>query len=155
MTRTVQIFLIFCFSLQSFPGFSQDLDHIRNQYQKANKEEATCKALIEMLRLKENEITSIELAYLGALQTIWANHVFNPISKLNTFKKGKKNIEQAIKQDSENTEIRFIRLSIQKNAPSLLGYNLNIKEDTEFIKNNRSQISSDVLQKNIDAILTD
>lgn len=48
------------------------------------------------------------MAYLGGLQTIWANHVFSPISKLNTFKEGKKNIEQAIKKEPENVELRFI-----------------------------------------------
>ncbi len=53
----------------------------------------------------------------------------------------------------DNIEIRFIRLSVQKNAPSFLGYNKNIKEDQLFIENNRREIRSPVLLKNIDKLL--
>jgi len=93
------------------------------------------------------------LAYLGGLQTIWANHVFSPISKLNTFKEGTKNIESAIKKEPNNVELRFIRLSIQKNISAFLGYKSNIKEDTQFIKDNRQQITSMDVQKNIGELL--
>ena len=93
------------------------------------------------------------MAYLGALQTIWANHTLNPLSKLSTFKKGKKNIEAAIKKEPNNAESRFIRLSVQKNAPKFLGYQSNIKEDVEFIKNNRSQIKSNILNQYIEPLL--
>ncbi len=79
----------------------------------------------------------------------------SPISKLNTFKEGKKNIEQAIKKEPENVELRFIRLSVQKNAPSFLGYKSNINEDAKFIKENRHQIRSEILQKNIGTLLKD
>lgn len=155
MLRTFPIFLIFCLSLLSTNGISQDLDHIRNQYQLAIKDEAACKALIEKLRIKEKEIQSVELAYLGTLETIWAKYVNNPFSKLKTFKKGKNKIEDAVKQSPNNVEILYLRLSVQKNAPSFLGYNSNIKEDTEFIKKNLHQIESAILQKHIEAILNE
>ncbi|MBB5440428.1 hypothetical protein HDC92_004129 [Pedobacter sp. AK017] len=107
--------------------------------------------IAELEKTKNNSAT--HLAYLGGLQTIWTNHVFSPISKLNTFKEGKKNIEQAIKNEPNNAELRFIRLSVQKNAPSFLGYKSSIDEDTEFIKKNKNQISSDILHKNIETLL--
>ncbi|SEH84225.1 hypothetical protein SAMN02927937_01722 [Paenimyroides aquimaris] len=130
------------------------LDTVRANYSKVVSDKELCEKMIaELAEAKNNSAT--HLAYLGALLTIWANHVFNPISKLNTFKEGKKNIEQAIKKEPANVELRFIRLSVQKNAPSFLGYKSNINEDTEFIKENRHQIGSEILKKNIEMLLID
>ena len=75
------------------------------------------------------------------------------MSKLTTFKKGKKNIELAISKEPENVEIRYIRFSVQKNAPSFLGYNNNLKEDRDFLVKNKKNINSDFLQKNIETLL--
>lgn len=128
------------------------LDEVRANYNKLVSEKELCEKMIaELTKTKNNSAT--HLAYLGGLQTIWANHVLSPISKLNTFKKGKNNIEEAIKKEPENVELRFIRLSVQKNAPSFLGYKSNIHEDVKFIKENRHQLGSDILQKNITTLL--
>ena len=108
--------------------------------------------MIEELELSKEKYV-IALAYLGAYQTIWANHVFNPLSKLATFKKGKNNIELAISKEPENVEIRYIRFSVQKNAPSFLGYNSHLKEDKDFLVKNKKNINSDLLQKNIETLL--
>ena len=142
--------LTFCLLVQ-FNVFAIELDYVRANYDKAVTDKKLCSQMIE--DLKEAEQTPLFLAYLGALQTIWANHIFSPISKLNTFNKGKKNIEQAIKKEPKNVELRFIRLSVQKNAPSFLGYYSNIKEDMQFIKNNRSGIKSEILNKHIEPLL--
>lgn len=140
------------FFLINFNG--TDLDVVRASYNKLVSDKALCeKMMAELTETKNNSAT--HLAYLGALQTIWANHVFSPVSKLGTFKEGKKNIEQAIKKEPDNVELRFIRLSVQKNAPSFLGYKSNINEDTEFIKENRHQNGSEILQKNIETLLKD
>jgi len=74
---------------------------------------------------------------------------------LKTFNSGKQNIDAALGLDPENVEIRFIRLSVQKNAPSFLGYNSNIKEDSDFIKKHRHLVTSVVLQKHIASVLKD
>ncbi|MEL1253526.1 hypothetical protein AAEO57_07065 [Flavobacterium sp. DGU38] len=131
---------------------STGLDEIRTNYNKAVSDKALCEKMITELSKTQNESTDY-LAYLGGFQAIWANHVFSPVSKLSTFNKGKKNIERAIKKEPDNAEYRFIRLSIQKNVPSILGYKSNIKEDTEFLKSNQNQIKSQILQKNIEALL--
>jgi len=133
---------------------TRGLNVVRANYNKLVSDKALCEKIIaELTETKNNSAT--HLAYLGGLQAIWANHVFSPISKLNTFKEGKKNIEQAIKKEPDNVELRFIRLSVQKNAPSFLGYKSNINEDTEFIKENSDQIRSDILQRNIEMLLKD
>lgn len=131
---------------------NSDLHEVRTSYSKAVLDKKLCKKMIEELELSK-EKSVIDLAYLGAYQTIWANHVFNPLSKLATFRKGKNNIELAISKEPENVEIRYIRFSVQKNAPSFLGYNNNLKEDKDFLVKNKKNINSDFLQKNIETLL--
>lgn len=131
---------------------NSDLNEVRASYSKAVLDKKLCKKMIEELELSK-EKSVIALAYLGAYQTIWANHVFNPLSKLATFKKGKNNIESAISKEPENVEIRYIRFSVQKNAPSFLGYNSHLKEDRDFLVKNKKNINSDLLQKNIEKLL--
>lgn len=128
------------------------LEVVRANYDKVISDKKMCIEMIAELEKRKNN-SPTHLVYLGGLQAVLANHVFNPISKLSTFNEGKKNIEQAIKNEPDNAELRFIRLSIQKNAPSFLGYRSSINEDTEFIKKNRNQISSDILLKNIETLL--
>lgn len=131
---------------------SYNLDLIRANYDKVFLDRELCEKMIDELDREKNN-SATYLGYLGGLQTIWANHVFSPISKWNTFKKGKGNIEQAIKIEPDNVELRFIRLSIQKNIPSFLGYKSNIDEDIEFIKKNRNQICIEILNNNIEMLL--
>ncbi|OJV51813.1 MAG: hypothetical protein BGO31_08450 [Bacteroidetes bacterium 43-16] len=117
-----------------------DLEYVRKSYEQAVKNEKLCSSLIEQLSGQTNNV--VYLGYLGAFQTIWANHTSNPLAKLNTFNKGKKHIEQAIKAAPDNVELRFIRLSIQVNCPDFLNYSSNIKEDKKFIKTNLHKIES-------------
>lgn len=130
------------------------LELIRSNYYKAVQDKELCEKMIaELTKTKDNSAT--HLAYLGSFQTISANHVFSPFNKLNNFKEGKGNLEKAVKKEPNNVEVRFLRLSVQKKAPSFLGYKANINEDTEFIKKNYHQIDSEVLQNYIQKLLKD
>lgn len=131
---------------------TSDLEGVRTNYSKLVADKSLCERMLDELS-QTQEQSATHRAYLGGVQSIWANHVFNPISKLQTFKEGKRNIERAIQMDPDNVEIRYIRLSVQKNAPSFLGYRANVMEDTEFIHKNRHQIKSEILQKNMDTLI--
>ena len=72
-------------------------------------------------------------AYNGLAIMRKAEYSFNPYSKLSYFKKGKTKVESAIKLKPSNAELRFIRLSIQSNIPSFLGYSSNISTDKNII----------------------
>lgn len=128
-----------------------DLEYIRNHYQQAVSNKKMCEAMIK--ELEKAPKNSVHLAYLGGLQSIWANHVGNPFSKLSTFKKGKTNIEKAVNNENDNVEIRLIRLSVQKNCPAFLGYSRNIKEDEQFIIKHKEQINSSSLIQLYDSVL--
>lgn len=149
-TLSLILFVFLCYSIYAVNAIN--LDVVRANYQKVVSDKVLCEITITQLEETKNH-SATHLGYLGGMQTIWANHVINPISKLNTFNTGKKNIEEAIKNAPDNVELRYIRLSVQKNAPSFLGYYANMKEDIEFIKKHRYQISSNVLKNNIDKLL--
>ena len=109
-----------------------------------------CQKMIDGVDAKKAD--PVYLAYLGALQAVWANHVMSPVSKLRTFNTGKDNIEKAVKLSSDNIEIRSLRLSIQKNVPWFLGYYEKIEEDQEYIKTNKSKIKSTSLLQFVNRI---
>ena len=128
------------------------IDDVRTNYPSMVNDKELCQKSITYLKTTANN-SALHLGYLGGLETIWANHVFSPIAKLKTFSKGKDNIEKAIKMAPTNAELRFIRLSIQQNIPSFLGYNQHMKEDIEFLKTHRSAIESKVIQEYLDDLL--
>lgn len=141
----MRIFCVLLCSLISV-GYSQELEDIRYNYSQAATNKLLCKEMIYKLR---NDREPIRIAYLGAFQTIWAKHTLNPFEKLKTFKEGKANIEESVAQSPSDTEIRFIRLSVQLNAPKFLGYSNNIEEDKKIIRYSGSDIKSETLQKMI------
>lgn len=130
---------------------SMDLETVRVNYEKAVSDKIICQLMIK--ELSTDTESAVHLAYLGAFQTIWAKHSSNPISKLQTFKKGKRNIEDAVMSKPNNIEIRLLRLSVQSNCPSFLGYRKNIEEDKKFIRSNNKNITSAFLKELI-AVLT-
>lgn len=137
--------------LTSIKSIAINLDYIRSNYEKAVSDKSICEAMIN--ELEQSKLNNVQLAYLGGLQTIWANHTNNPLSKLNTFKKGKANIAKAIKSEKSNVEIRFVRLSIQKNCPKFLGYSENIVEDEHYLKAHFEKVKSENLKKMMNKIL--
>jgi hypothetical protein len=148
MSSFKKIALFFFLSLGLvFKAHSMDLEVIRGNYLKAVSNKEICRSMIS--QLSTTEINTIQLAYLGAFQTIWAKHTANPFAKLKTFNKGKKNIELAVRTAPSELEVRLIRLSIQKNSPSFLGYNDHIAEDTRVITANNKHINSALLKKMI------
>ena len=148
MKRLIFAFFIFvCTLFQSLQVDAMELELLRTSYAKAPIDKKVCKQLIDQLEsLKKSPV---QLGYLGACRAIWASHTFNPISKLSSFNRGKKEIESAIQADPNNVELRFIRLSIQKHSPSFLGYAKNIEADTKFIQANKNSIISVQLKKMI------
>ncbi|MPT36245.1 MAG: hypothetical protein E2604_14450 [Flavobacterium sp.] len=130
---------------------NKELDSIRVNYTKAVSDKKLCKTMLTQLQTKNGN--SVYLAYRGAFKTIWASHPINPIVKLNAFNKGKKDIENAVKESPDNVEIRFIRLSIQQNCPSFLGYNNEIEQDLQFIHANKNSITSIPLKNMIATVL--
>lgn len=85
-----------------------------------------------LTRLKETTIPE-KAAYEGALLMKKAGLVKKPKDKLSLFKSGRIKLEAIIKGNDDNIEYRFLRLMIQENAPKIVRYKSDIKQDTELI----------------------
>jgi hypothetical protein len=150
--RFMNVLILFFISICTFfNARGMDLEKIRINYEKAVSDKKICQAMIEKLSTSTED--AIHIAYLGAFQTIWAKHVVNPISKLSTFKKGKRNIEEAVKSKPDNVEIRFVRLSVQANCPSFLGYSGKINEDKKMVQVGIQNTKSAILKKMMEALI--
>ena len=92
----------------------------------------------ELIDKELNQLKDLEFpnkgAYVGALSMMKASFPATPSRKLNLFKSGHKQLEAAIRQDSLNAELRFLRLMIQENAPGFLGYKSDLQKDSAYIR---------------------
>ena len=143
--------LIISFLLLIQGVYANSIEIVRDNYANAINDKNICAEMIEYLQNNKSE--TLNLAYLGAYQAVMANHVINPISKLKYFNQGKENLEKAIAKANTNAEMRYLRLSIQKNIPKFLKYSAHIQEDTEYISKHRNMIKSNVVIRNIDNLL--
>jgi len=130
--------------LPIFYSAQYGIKEARLSYELAVNSAEICNTQISKLKTSSDPT---EIGYLGAYQAIQAKHVVNPIKKLSTFKTGKKNLEKAISIDPDNLELRLLRLSIQKNTPSILNYKTSIKLDEEMLYDNWVRIVDITLKK--------
>lgn len=140
----VVAFYISC-SLTFFITASTKLEQVRLLYEQAPVHKASCEALISLLQ-SYDEKNPLFLGYKGCAHMIMAKHVPGPFSKLSYFRKGRNMLEKAIQADSLNTELRFLRYTIQTNTPALLGYGGKIKTDRAFLLNNLEHVDDSSLR---------
>lgn len=138
----------FCFIILFLLSGSQALF---SQETKADKSGFYKAVSSDNLTLIENELTSINKssfsekeAYRGTLLMKKSGLVSKAGDKLAFFKEGRNMLENAIKNDVTNAEFRFLRLIIQENAPSFLGYKDNLNEDSNFINQNLASLSAEI-----------
>lgn len=111
------------------------LDMARDVFFNKWGEECAAKGLYQSFKgLEMSEMSPLLLAYRGVARASMAECAFFPLTKLSYFNEGKAELEDAIKRDPDNVEIRFIRFAMQTNIPSLLMYD-DIVEDKTFILN--------------------
>lgn len=143
------IFLLL-FLISGYTVFSQtvSVDALRREYEHAFKDSAACSKLYKKIIKSENS-DNTTTAYRGAIATAMANHSQNKKDKLNLFNSGKKLLEQSVTADNTNIEIRFLRFTVQSNAPKVLGYNKQIESDKAFILNNYSSVTNIAIKQMI------
>lgn len=86
-----------------------------------------------LTQLNATTTTTITRAYRGALMMKKSNYIKGASKKIELFKAGSQLLDAAIQQDPSNAEYRFIRLTIQENAPKILRYNKNMEEDKRIL----------------------
>lgn len=136
----------------SFLAVDNDIKHVRELYAKAAYTEDATNQLINYLSDKK-ELSPLLLGYKGSATALLAKYSINPYRKVKYFNAGVAVVEKAIKKEPSNFELRYIRFSIQTNAPGFLGYYDNIASDKSFLLKGISAISDQDLKKNVTAFL--
>lgn len=90
-------------------------------------------SLIEISSTSTSTPAPVKKAYSAAAEMSLAQYKLSPMSKVATFNAGKKKLEEAITSDTTNIECRYIRYTVQDNAPGFLGYNKNKTADRFFL----------------------
>lgn len=138
------------FILMSFTSSQLPLIEIRNAYEKSVSNEQTAVNLLAYLKTSNNPTF---IGYKGAVTIVMAKHVMSPYKKLNYFDTGKGILEQAIQKEPLNVELRFIRFSIQCNAPKFLDYHSNIYADKVLLLKEIKVIKDVDLKKRVTKFL--
>ena len=130
--------LFILFSSLPFMNLSVDIDNYYTVF--SGKSIQNINQLIT--ELEQQEHTTINKAYKGALLAKKADFEDSVTKKIKTFKIGVQLLEIEIKKFPKETEFRFLRLCIQENCPKILKYNKNLDEDAKIITNNFSKLTN-------------
>ena len=124
---------LFLFVGLSFVVLASDISEIRADYRDAANNQEKAEKLYAEFNSSIEIDDELVVGYKGATVTLMAKYAKEVKVKTTYFKEGKKLIEQAIAAAPESVELRYIRLSVQENAPKVVRYKKEIPEDKQFI----------------------
>lgn len=125
------------------------LHDIRREIGAVFSDEEVCDRYVERFDRVGSGGSALLLGYHGAVRMARGRHAFDPLSRLVHFNGGKAMLEQAIAQDLANAELRFLRLSIQVNVPSIVGYSANKAEDLALVERKLKDVKDPALKDRI------
>jgi hypothetical protein len=106
---------------------------MRKRYYASADDSGEAKRFYEAMKDTPDTASPLELGYKGMSAMLRASHAFSPLSKIGYFREGKALLESAILRDPESLELRFLRYTVQDNAPFFLGYRDELERDLELI----------------------
>ncbi|MEP1035450.1 hypothetical protein [Ekhidna sp.] len=136
MKATITIFS----ALLAFNLTAQSISEIRSEFHAVVLNPNESKDFHNYLKDIENPSSTVK-AYQAVSEALLAQVVWNPFSKLKQVVKYDKQMAAAVEEDSQNIEIRFLRLAIEYNLPSFLGMSGHLEEDVDKIVNDLSEVS--------------
>ena len=154
--KTIKIIIIcIWFSFLGINLKSQDVVEVRNLFYRSSTSSIASDSLFDVFENIHNENNAFSNAYKGMSNLMVCYHTYNPYKKIKYFINGKDFLEKAIAKNSMNVEYRFLRLSVQLNTPSFLGYNSNIERDKFVIFNGLKSLDDiDLLLRIADYTIT-
>ena len=119
----------------SITGFCQDftLDEIRSCFLTTDRIEEIDKLIEISTHHLDHPVVN---AYNCTGKLMMLDFKGNPIEKWIIFTNQTNKLDSIINGNPNNIEIRMLRYTIQKNSPSFLFYDNNIKDDLNMIKQN-------------------
>lgn len=112
----------------------EQLSDVREDYYSASKSKENAEKFYALLS-KYNKDNKVFLAYKGAATALKSKFTIEKKQRRDLFIEGVFMVENAVKSEPNNAEIRLIRLSIQENTPKILKYKANIEEDKKVLLN--------------------
>lgn len=132
--KRISFFLFFLITVLAY-GQSSELEEVREIYYKASENSAEAERLCEKLKNQQFTYNAVLYGYRGMSLLLKCHHSYNPYNKLKYFGEGKSMLEEAIRQAPDKAELRFLRFSVQTNAPVFLNYRADIQNDKEVLIN--------------------
>lgn len=129
-----------CFLLSIGMANAQTIRDIRSHFHQAVLDPEKSPDFYEFIQ-KTDLTTATVKAYKAVSEAMMARAFWNPFSKLSQVKKYDLMMSEAVALDSNNIEIRFLRLAIEYNLPRFLGYSVHLEDDTNMIIENLSKIN--------------
>lgn len=120
-------------SLLANPDGSANWEKIRTDYPKVADGAISPTAMMRQMEALPCQTDARWIAYYGALQTLQARTVFNPLEKLRLTQLSQETLGRAVAAAPDNPEIRFLRFSIQLGLPAYLNLSKHIAEDRAVI----------------------
>jgi hypothetical protein len=133
MMRKIICFISLSVTLAALFAQGITLEETRKLYAKSAGDAQKCRSLYERLSASDKKDNAVLTGYFGAVSATMANYLKDPSAKLKYFKDGRNNLEKAVRMDSLNPEIRFLRFTIQTNVPKTLHYDKEIESDKNFL----------------------
>jgi hypothetical protein len=101
-------------------------------------------AINDELNIVQSSSAAEKDAYEGTLLMTKAGLVKNLSEKISLFRSGRSKLEGCIKLNSQNAELRFLRLMVQENAPSIVNYKGDLEKDKTFIEKSFKTLPQDL-----------
>lgn len=140
MKRMVAVCLVVLLAA-AFPAQAQIDKGVFYKALSSGQEDSIDRALA---RLQTEKSSPKVNAYKGALTMKKAGFVKGVGGKVKTFKKGAELLEDEIKSNPDNTEFRFLRLTVQEHAPGILKYNKEIDADKQAVVSGYDKLDADL-----------
>lgn len=147
MKKLFAILLIFGFSVSKSQNIS--INDARMAFDGVVEKEESGRLFL--LKAQQEQVVNqpLFMGYMGAIKATLAKHYINPWTKLSSFNEGRDLLEKAIKLDTQNVELFFLRYMIQTNAPRFLGYYQHISSDKQRLLSALPLIKDKTLQSKI------
>lgn len=123
------------------------LSHVRHLYKEVSDYPAKIVQFRAFIAELPDEVAILRLAYQAAAVALKARETWFPWEKLAHFQKSMEIFNEALAYQTDEIEVRFLRYTIQKNTPFILGLGTHIVEDKKCILDNIKKSPTDMYMK--------
>lgn len=116
-----------------------DLEAVRSKYITAHQTKQNADSFVKLTQNAGNSSTMA--GYKAAAKIVQAKFAVGDGRK-KIITSGIRSLESTVNNDSDNAELRVIRMSVQENLPKFIKYNTNLSSDKSFLLKNYSKQST-------------